>query len=174
MVQIRIYLRRFLIIAACILLVLAILGILQNWPSNFTPQAFTDLIWSWGMWGVIASILMMVAHSFIPFPAEFVAIANGMCFGPVWGTVITWVGAIPGAVLVFELSRRLGRPFVDRMVQRTDWRKLDEWLDRHGEGAVFFTRFIPVIEFNLINDVAGLTRISLAKFISQPGSASCP
>jgi len=30
------------------------------------------------MWGVIASILLMVAHSFIPFPAEFVAIANGM------------------------------------------------------------------------------------------------
>jgi len=92
----------------------------------------------------------------------------------VWSTVITWVGAIPGAVLAFALSRRLGRPFVDRMVQRTDWRKLDEWLERHGEGAVFFTRFISVIEFNLINDVAGLTRISLAKFISQPGSASCP
>ena len=126
------------------------------------------------MWGVIASILLMVAHSFIPFPAEFVAIATGMCFGPVWGTVITWVGAIPGAVLAFALSRRLGRPFVDRMVQRTDWRKLDEWLERHGEGAVFFTRFITVIEFNLINDVAGLTRISLAKFILATGFGILP
>ena len=41
----------------------------------------------------------MVLHSFIPFPAEFLAIANGMVFGPVLGTVITWSGAMAGALL---------------------------------------------------------------------------
>jgi uncharacterized membrane protein YdjX (TVP38/TMEM64 family) len=166
--------RRLLIIVACILIVLAAWEIWDNLPDEITPQAFTDLIRSWGMWGVIGSIALMIAHSFIPFPAEFVAIANGMCFGPVWGTVITWVGAMLGAVLAFSLSRRFGRPFVDRMVERKDWRRLDQWLDRHGEGAVFFTRFIPVIAFNLINYAAGLTRISLARFILATGFGILP
>ena len=156
------------------MIVLAAWGIWDNLPDEITPQAFTDLIRSWGMWGVIGSIALMIAHSFIPFPAEFVAIANGMCFGPVWGTVITWVGAMLGAVLAFSLSRRLGRPFVDRMVERKDWRRLDQWLDRHGEGAVFFTRFIPVIAFNLINYAAGLTKISWRTFIWTTGVGILP
>ena len=48
---------------------------------------------SWGAWGVLASIGLMVFHSFVPFPAELLAIANGMVYGPLWGTVITWTGA---------------------------------------------------------------------------------
>ena len=43
------------------------------------------------------SCLLMVLHSFVPFPAEFVAMANGMLYGPIWGTVITWSGAMLGA-----------------------------------------------------------------------------
>jgi uncharacterized membrane protein YdjX (TVP38/TMEM64 family) len=31
----------------------------------------------------------MILHSFVPFPAELIAIANGMLFGPVWGTLVT-------------------------------------------------------------------------------------
>ncbi|MEE8392980.1 MAG: redoxin family protein, partial [Rhodospirillales bacterium] len=45
-----------------------------------------------GAWGVGASIGIMVLHSFVPFPAELVAFANGMIYGPFWGTVITWTG----------------------------------------------------------------------------------
>jgi uncharacterized membrane protein YdjX (TVP38/TMEM64 family) len=44
-------------------------------------------------WGVIFAVGLMVRHSFVPFPAEFVAIANGIVCGPYWGTVITWTGA---------------------------------------------------------------------------------
>ena len=54
----------------------------------------------------------MVLHSFVPFPAEVVAMANGMLYGPLWGTLITWVGAMLGAYLAFGLARWLGRPFV--------------------------------------------------------------
>jgi uncharacterized membrane protein YdjX (TVP38/TMEM64 family) len=170
--------RRFLVIAVCVLGLLIIAGAVWGasikWPVELTPDAFTALIRSWGMWGVIGSILLMIAHSFIPFPAEFVAIANGMCFGPLWGTVITWTGAMLGAVLAFALSRRLGRPFVERMIERENWRRFDQWLDRHGEGAIFFTRFIPVIAFNLINYAAGLTRISLARFVLATGFGILP
>jgi uncharacterized membrane protein YdjX (TVP38/TMEM64 family) len=115
-----------------------------GWFDGMSAEAFKDLVVSWGVWGVFASILLMVLHSFVPFPAEFVAIANGMCFGPVLGTAITWVGAMLGAVLAFALSRRFGRPLVERIVSRNSWNRLDDWLARYGGDGAFLCRFIPV------------------------------
>lgn len=68
------------------------------------------LVRSWGTAGVAASLALLVAHTFVPFPAEFVAIANGMVFGVLLGTAITWAGAMLGAALSFGLARRLVRP----------------------------------------------------------------
>jgi len=67
--------------------------------SGFSAQEFEATIRSWGAWGVVCSIGLMIAHSFLPFPAEFLAIANGMAYGPVWGAAITWTGAMLGAYL---------------------------------------------------------------------------
>jgi uncharacterized membrane protein YdjX (TVP38/TMEM64 family) len=178
MTILQIYRRRASAIAVCVLTVAlisgAVWGLSRLWPDEINPEAFTELIRSWGAWGVVGSILLMIIHSFIPFPAEFVAVANGMVYGPLWGTVLTWVGAMLGAVLSFALSRRFGRPFVERMVEREDWRKFDAWLGENGGRAVFFSRFIPVIAFNLINYAAGLSRISFGGFILATGFGILP
>ncbi len=90
------------------------------WGQDVSVQQIQDLIRSWGMWGVLGSICLMIAHSFVHYPAEIVAFANGMTYGPVWGTVITWSGAMLGALIAFALARKLGRPFVERMVASRD------------------------------------------------------
>jgi uncharacterized membrane protein YdjX (TVP38/TMEM64 family) len=127
---------------------------------ELSALAVERTIESWGAWGVAGSILLMVLHSFVPFPAEIVAIANGMIYGPLWGTLITWTGAMLGAYLAFGLARWLGRPFVLAMIARRHHEKLDAWVARQGGGMLFLSRFVPVISFNLINYAAGLTAIS--------------
>jgi uncharacterized membrane protein YdjX (TVP38/TMEM64 family) len=129
---------------------------------------------SWGAWGVAGSILLMVLHSFVPFPAEIVAMANGMLYGPVWGTLITWTGAMLGAYLAFGLARWLGRPFVLAMVARRHHETLDAWVARQGGGMLFLSRFVPVISFNLINYAAGLTAISWWTFTWATGLGILP
>ena len=142
--------------------------------GGFSAKAIEDTIQSWGAWGVLASIGLMILHSFVPFPAEFLAIANGMVYGPLWGTVITWSGAMLGAFLAFGLARALGRPFVAMMVARKDWTVLDEWAAIRGGRLVFISRFIPVIAFNLVNYAAGLTRISWWTFAWATGIGILP
>ena len=140
---------------------------LAVWLSLAGGVSLADIeatIRSWGKWGVLASIGLMVLHSFVPFPAEFLAFANGMIYGPLWGTVITWVGAMLGALLAFGLARWLGRPFVERMVARRDWQLLDDWAAEDGWQVVLVSRFVPVIAFNLINYAAGLTRLTWWQF----------
>ena len=145
-----------------------------EWPEAFSARGIEETVLSWGAWGVAASIGLMVIHTFVPFPAEFVAIANGKIYGLLWGVVVTWTGAMLGAYVAFTLARAFGRPFVDRMVARRHWRRADEMLTRHGTAAVFVGRFFPVISFNLINWAAGLTGMSLWTFTWATGLGILP
>ena len=156
-----------------VVILAAVLISIEATQASFFER-FEETILSFGMWGVLASILLMMLHSLIPFPAELLAMANGMIYGPLWGTVITWTGAMCGAYLAFALARALGRPFVDQMVARKNWHSLDEWSSRRGAHLIFFARFVPVISFNLINYAAGLTKISWWSFTWATGLGILP
>jgi uncharacterized membrane protein YdjX (TVP38/TMEM64 family) len=153
---------------------LAAVAFFLEWGPNLTIDEFVETIRSWGMWGVFGSIALMMIHSFVPFPAELLACANGMIYGPLWGTVITWTGAMLGAAIAFGLARKLGRPFVERMVARRNWDVLDDWAAVNGWQVVLISRFIPVIAFNLINYAAGLTRLTWWQFLWTTGLGILP
>ena len=141
---------------------------------EFSADSVAELVRSFGVWGMAAIVGLMVLHSFVPFPAEFVAIAAGICYGPVLGTLLTWSGAMLGAFLSFGLARWLGRPFVERMLRDETLRKLDYWTEKEGAGTLLISRFMPVIAFNLINYAAGLTRVSWATFAWTTGIGILP
>lgn len=107
-----------------------------------------------GMWGALGSMLLMVLHSFMPVPAEVIAVANGLCFGPVWGATVTWSGAMIGAVAAFALARRLGRPLLCRIVPGSRLATLEHTAT--SAGTLLLLRLIPLVSFNLVNYAAGL------------------
>src|SRR5580692_3963368 len=96
-----------------ILLLCAVLAVAIEIGGMRTPDAVTQLLSlrttedfrrfaeSWGSWAALGSITLMVLHPILPFPAELIAAANGSLFGFLWGTAITWTGAMLGAALSF-------------------------------------------------------------------------
>ena len=144
-------------------------------PSlQINKTTIISFIRSLGAWGSVASIGLMIMHSFVPFPAEFLTIANGMVFGPFWGVVITWSGAMLGAYASFGLTRLYGRPFVAKKVNSSKLKKLDHWVQQQGTMSLLLSRFIPLISFNLINYGAGLTKISWWTFTWTTGIGILP
>ncbi len=141
---------------------------------GFSIEAVENLIHSWGPWGALGSIGLMILHSFVPFPSEVLAIANGMIYGPLMGTALTWTGAMLGAYLAFGLARILGQPFVRRMVSSEKLARFDTWSHTKGGIALLASRLVPVIAFNLINYVAGLTSISWWTFTWATGLGILP
>jgi uncharacterized membrane protein YdjX (TVP38/TMEM64 family) len=127
-----------------------------------------------GSWGMAASVGLMVAHSFIPFPAELLTLANGLVYGPWLGTLVTWIGAMFGAFASFGLTRWLGRPFVLKVLSRRHLCRLDEWSSRQGVTTLLLARLLPVISFNLVNYAAGLTPISWWTFAWTTGLGILP
>lgn len=166
--------------AALLLLMIVGIGVWWLWPMELgfggenTIEGMVAQIRAWGPWAVLGSIVLMVVHSFLPFPAEIISLANGMVFGPFWGTAITWVGAMLGAISTFGLVRLLGRPFVYRMLSEGQLRRLSEWSSTRGGIALLIGRLIPVIAFNLLNYGAALTDISWWTFIWATGLGILP
>lgn len=144
-------------------------------PSlKINKTTIINFIRSLGPLGPLGAIGLMILHSFVPFPAEFLTIANGMVFGPFWGVVITWVGAMLGAYASFGLTRLYGRPFVERKVNSSQLDKLDRWIQHQGAMTLLLSRFIPLISFNLINYGAGMTKTSWWTFTWTTGIGILP
>ncbi len=143
-------------------------------PIGLSAEQITATIRSWGAWAMVGSVLLMVAHSFVPLPSEFIAIANGIVFGLVVGTTITWIGAMLGAILAFALARWLGRQFVKAILPTRYTVAIDEWAEDQGIPILLVSRFLPVVSFNLINYAAGLTSVSWWTFLWTTGLGIAP
>ena len=165
---------RLVIVALLATLTLGLVGIvllgllhdvLPDWLAMPSVGAIEAFILELGIWGAVGAVLLMVVHSFVPFPAEFLAIANGMIFGPMLGIALTWLGAMLGAIVAFGLTRLFGRPFVARFVDVEKVQRFDAWLMRDGWQVLLLARLAPVVAFNLVNYAAGLTAIRWWTFL---------
>jgi uncharacterized membrane protein YdjX (TVP38/TMEM64 family) len=135
------------------------IGFWDEWSRMHDIDELAQSIRASGQWGVAVSIGLMVVHSFIPFPAEVVALANGIIYGTIFGTLITWTGAMLGAQAAFWTARSFGEPIVNKYVRADRRARVDRWIARNGTAALLTMRLIPVIAFNLINYAAGLARV---------------
>lgn len=128
--------------------------------SSSDVKAFVQ---AWGAWAAAGAIVLMVLHSFVPLPAEIIAIANGALFGPWWGVLVTWVGAMLGAILAFAAARSLGRPVLRWAVPARYWARLEAVPVKPV--PLLIVRLIPVISFNLVNYAAGLLGVPWWTFL---------
>ena len=153
-------------VAACVALGFGLRSVEQAVARlDLSVEGIERIAEAWGTWAPAASIALMILHSFVPFPAELIAIANGMLFGPVWGTLVTWIGAVSGAALAFALARRYGRPLVDRLVARKAWTGAEALYACCDARTLLLARLVPVISFNLINYAAGILGVSWWRFL---------
>ena len=83
---------------------------LQFWSFLWDGARYEAMIEAAGPWAPLIAIGAMIVVSFLPLPAETVAIANGMVFGRAEGFVLTWIGAMIAAMLAFVLARSVLRP----------------------------------------------------------------
>ena len=143
-----------------------------DWENAYTR--FSTELHAMGFWGELGIILLMILHCFVPFPAEFLALAAGNLYGFVHGTILMWIGAMIGASLSFALSRWLGKPFVEWVLPQRHQEKLDQWTEDQGAMTLLISRFIPLIAFNLINYAAGLTKVKWWTFLWTTGLGILP
>jgi uncharacterized membrane protein YdjX (TVP38/TMEM64 family) len=126
-------------------------------------EAIAAFIESLGPAMYVAAPLFMLLVAILPFPAEVPAMLNGAIFGPVWGTAVTWAGAMLGAQISFELAHRFGRPLAARFLPN-GMERVDRVALSTGWEGLLTLRLVPAVAFTAINWTAGLTRIPRWRF----------
>lgn len=117
-----------------------------------------------GGWAYLLAPLLMAVVAVLPIPAEFPAMLNGALFGPIVGTFVTYLGALTGAQVSFEVARRLGRPAAERLINPSTLEKADGYVLDASWWGLLLPRFIPLIAFTALNWGAGLTPVSRWRF----------
>ena len=151
-----------------VFLALATLALAVGAAPQEDPEFTSSPIYEWlqanGSLAYVAAPLLMVVVAILPIPAEIPAAMNGMLFGPVLGIVVTWSGAMIGAVLSYELARYFGRGLSDRFVKPETLAKLEHLKDT--EAAVLLVlRLTPVVAFTVVNWASGLLQVRRSTFV---------
>jgi uncharacterized membrane protein YdjX (TVP38/TMEM64 family) len=130
------------------------------------PDHVAQLIDDAGPWGPIVFILIQIGQVFAaPIPGQVTGFVGGFLFGPVLGSVYATIGGTIGCTLVFVLSRRLGRPFVERFVKAKTLDRFDYFTQSGGPLVLLLIFLVPIFPDDLICYVAGLTKIPLSRLI---------
>jgi uncharacterized membrane protein YdjX (TVP38/TMEM64 family) len=128
------------------------------------PQAIEALVTRAGVWGPILIVgLMALAVVASPLPSAPIAMAAGAAYGLVGGTVQVVIGAELGALIAFGLARVLGHDAIRRLLGD----RVDAGLMGSQTAltvAVFASRLMPFLSFDMVSYAAGLSRLHLWRF----------
>lgn len=121
-------------------------------------------------YGVLAPTIFIlfytVATIFIP-STPFMALA-GILFGFKYGLLYTTIGGFLSAILVFGISRKLGKDWVDQILRNKYLnliQKYNKRLEKGGVADLILLRVAPIMPFNVLNILMGISRISLQNYI---------
>ena len=138
---------------------------LSSLASN--PESIKQSVEQAGWWGPLVFIGVQFLQILIaPIPGQVIGVAGGTLFGPFLGTVYSMVGALVGFTAIFMLSRRLGRPFVERFVKKEHLDKFDYLAKANGPLVFFLIFLLPVFPDDLICYIAGLSAIPIRTLVA--------
>ncbi|OOE14331.1 TVP38/TMEM64 family protein [Fictibacillus arsenicus] len=139
---------------------------LNHFVFKLTPLSLRDWVLSFGMVAPIIYILINVVRPFTLFPISVLSLAGGLAFGAVWGTVYTVFSATLGAVISFYLAKHLGARWLKKTTDAPS--KIEKWqkqLKEKGFIYIFLLRVIPVLNFDLVSYVAGISRLKFRSYV---------
>ncbi|MDF2636198.1 MAG: associated protein [Pelosinus sp.] len=160
------------------LFIIVLFGAIYLWQPDFFQHSYSILkhgdiialaeyLRSFGSWSVIITILLFIIMTFtIVFPFMILSGASGIIYGLFWGTVISWVGEVIGAVFMFIFARYFFRQLVAGWITNSRYLKqVDDYSAANGFKALLIARLLPLAPSGIITAVAAVSRISFKDFI---------
>ena len=137
----------------------AALYVIRFTPARafFTQEALGNFLDSAGFWAPLVFMLVYTAGVCLFIPGTLLTAIGAALFGPYWGFLYVWFGAMGGASVAFWIGRTLGRDFAASLIGEK-LKKYDEAIERHGFATVLYLRLV-YFPFTAMNFGMGLTRV---------------
>lgn len=100
-------------------------------------------------------------------PSAPLNILSGALFGPVVGTLYSWIAVVLGGAISFMLARYFGEPLVSAIVKEKSEKleKLNEKLQKDSWEIVLLFRIIPFFPISGFNYLFGLSKMRLRSYL---------
>ena len=152
-------------------------GMLYWWQPEFFQQAYgiiehgdiiglAEYLRSFGSWSILVTVLLFIIMTFtIVFPFMILSGAAGIMYGLFWGVMISWVGEVIGAVVMFVFARYFFRVLIENWIKKSAYLKqVDDYSAKNGFKALLIARLLPLAPSGIITAVASISRISFWDF----------
>jgi uncharacterized membrane protein YdjX (TVP38/TMEM64 family) len=121
---------------------------------------------SFGPLSVVVFIGIQILQVLVaPIPGEVTGFIGGYVYGITLGTLYSTIGLTAGSWLAFTLSRTLGLPFVERIVNPQIIQKYDHIMAHQGPWVAFLLFLIPGFPKDALCYVLGLSHIRIRTFL---------
>jgi uncharacterized membrane protein YdjX (TVP38/TMEM64 family) len=132
-----------------------------------TAEALGRLLDKVGIWAPVAFILIYAAGVCLFVPGTLITAIGATIFGPYWGFLYVWVGAMLGASTAFFVGRGLGREFAASLVGDR-LKKYDDGIEKNGFATVLYLRLV-YFPFTPMNFGMGLTKVRFRDYFLGTG-----
>ena len=151
---------------ACLFVVIALSG-------SLSADKVRDWVDGYGAAGPLVFIVVSSLLTIACFPGPLLAGASGLLFGTTLGTPVSIIAATTGACCAFVVARWIAHDAVEELAgpRVQGWQA---WIEKRGFMAVFYARIAPAMPYNIVNYVAGLTRVSLGAFAAATALGAAP
>jgi uncharacterized membrane protein YdjX (TVP38/TMEM64 family) len=155
-------------------LLLAAFVIFAIYVVRYTPvsrflsrEVLSDLLETAGFWAPLIFVLVYAAGISLFVPGTLLTALGAAIFGPYWGFLYVWVGAMAGASAAFWIGRTLGREFAASLIGDR-LKKYDDAIERNGFATVLYLRLV-YFPFTAMNFGMGLTKVRFWDYFAGTG-----
>lgn len=159
-----------LAIAIIVGIIIYMFPVMRELSTKEGQLAFKEKVSSSGILGLLMLFALQVAQIFlIIIPGEPIEILEGMCYGPIWGTVFIMVSAGIISTIIFFLVRKYGKRFVYNFCDKEKVAKIENSKlfknPNKIEMIMFILFLLPGTPKDLLVYIAGLLPINPVKFV---------
>jgi uncharacterized membrane protein YdjX (TVP38/TMEM64 family) len=149
------------VVKACLLLafIIGAIALVRYTPVKdyLTPEALDRFVKGTKGWAPLVFMAIYGVGVCLFIPGTLLTGLGAAIFGPYWGFVYVWVGAMLGASGAFWIGRTLGRDFAASLVG-DKLKKYDDAIERNGFATVLYLRLL-YFPFTPMNFGMGLTKV---------------
>ena len=111
----------------------------------------------------LAGIGLLIADVIAPVPSSIIMLANGILFGPIWGTLLSILGGSGAALTGYWIGIQ-GEHAGTRWLGNEALARANSFFRKHGIVAVIASRPIPILA-EAVSIIAGISRMPAGKFL---------
>lgn len=134
--------------------------------TSGNDQQISRWIEQFGFWGPLFIVILTTAQMFLLIiNITLLVLVAVLAYGPFWGSLLGIVSICIASTIGYFIGRALGRQTVHKLIGQSTEKKITQFMEDYGAGAVVIARFSPFLSNDAISFVAGILRMSYFKFM---------